>query len=370
MNQYIAIFIIIALGYLLGRIKIKGISFGSSGVLFVALAFGHFNIVAAPEVKNIGLICFVTSVGIIAGTVFLSNFKKKALTYIVLGIVTILVGAGACIAIIQLTKIPTALALGLMNGALTSTPGLAAAMEATGDNLTSVGYGIAYPFGVLGVVLFVQIIPILLRTDIKAEVSHMEVPESEIAVKKPAKITVEPFGFFPFALAVVCGILLGNISIPLPGGAHFSLGMSGGPLMMGLLVGALGKVGPVSLEVNKATMKGMREFGLLLFLVGAGTEAGQGFVEVAVQYGWSLLLYGAVITIVPMVAVYLLARKVFRLETMNSLGMICGGMTSTPALGTLISVAGSDAVATAYAATYPIALVMVIISSQLIAVWF
>jgi putative transport protein len=71
-----------------------------------------------------------------------------------------------------------------------------------------------------------------------------------------------------------------------------------------------------------------------------------------------------------MVFVYLLARKIFRLETMNSLGMICGGMTSTPALGTLISVAGSDAVATAYAATYPVALVMVIISSQLIAAWF
>lgn len=366
MNMYVSIFLIMLLGYLLGRIKILKISFGTSGILFIALIFGHFNLVVPAEIKNIGLICFVTAVGIIAGPVFFRNFKTKVIAYIVLGITAVIIGAIVCIMVIKLANIPSPLALGLLNGALTSTPGLAAALEASGDSMTSVGYGIAYPFGVLGVVLFVQVIPNLLHIDIKDQISRMEKFAEDTKVKKTPKIVIEEMGYFPFAVAVLLGILLGNISIPLQGNTQFSLGMSGGPLLMGLLVGYLGCLGPISLQVNKSMMSSMREFGLALFLIGAGTEAGQGFVEVVSKYGWSLLLYGALMTLIPMVIVYFLAAKLFKLEVMNTLGSICGGMTSTPALGTLISVAGSDVVTTAYAATYPLALVTVILVSQFI----
>ena len=108
--------------------------------------------------------------------------------------------------------------------------------------------------------------------------------------------------------------------------------------------------------------------GLALFLLGAGTDAGKGFVEVVQKYGWALFFQGAAMTLLPMIVLFVLAKAFFKLSTLNALGSICGGMTSTPALGTLIAVAGSDAVTTAYAATYPVALVCVVLSSQFIGV--
>lgn len=368
MSDFMIVVLVMALGYALGRITVKGVSLGTSGVLLVALVFGHFGMVAPAVVKNLGLICFVTAVGVIAGPTFFENFKKGALQYVILGALTILLGALSCAAIIRLVGIPVPLALGLLNGALTSTPGLAAALEATGDPAASVGYGIAYPFGVLGVVLFVQMLPRIAKTDVKAEVQALErLPQRE---RRAGLIQVEPMGFFTFAVAAVLGLWVGNITIPLGSGASFSLGTSGGPLIGGLLLGHLGHVGPISFSFQKETMKTLRELGLALFLLGAGTEAGQGFLEVLQAQGVRLFFLGAIMTLVPMVVVFLLAKMVMKLPTMNALGSLCGGMTSTPALGTLIAVAGSDAVAAAYAATYPVALVMVVLLSQMIAILF
>ena len=77
-------------------------------------------------------------------------------------------------------------------------------------------------------------------------------------------------------------------------------------------------------------------------------------------------VFGIVITLVPMVLGFLFAKYVLKLSLLNNLGSITGGMTSTPALGTLISVSGTEAVASAYAATYPIALIVVVLVSQLL----
>jgi len=370
MNAYFIIFFILLVGYLIGSVHVNGISLGTSGVLLVALIMGHFDYTVPAVVKNMGLICFVTAVGIIAGPVFFENFKKRAGNYVLLGCLTILAGATVCVLTIKLLRIPMPLAVGLMNGALTSTPGLAAALEATNDPMASVGYGIAYPFGVLGVVLFVQLMPRLLKTDVKAEVEALTQLGS-VNKKMPSKLfEVEPLGFFAIAVAVVSGVLIGGITIPLPGGASFSLGNSGGPLLTGLLVGYLGHIGPVDLRAKKTTLESIRELGLALFLLGAGTEAGQGFVEVLQQYGFALFFAGVAMTLLPMIMAFVIATKPMKLSTVNSLGSICGGMTSTPALGTLIGVTGSDAIATAYAATYPIALITVVLCSQFIAILF
>ena len=169
MSNLMIVALTMTIGYLLGRVKVKGLSLGTSGILLAALVLGHFGFVVSPDIKNIGLACFVTAVGIIAGPTFFENFKKGALQYIFLGFLTIGIGAAVCVAVIRISGLPTPLALGLLNGALTSTPGLAAALEATGDPIASVGYGIAYPFGVLGVVLFVQVLPTLLKTDASLE---------------------------------------------------------------------------------------------------------------------------------------------------------------------------------------------------------
>lgn len=151
MSNILIIFLISTLGYFIGSIKIRGLNLGTSGILLVALIFGHFGAILPSVIQDLGLTIFVVSVGFIAGPSFFRNFRSKAAAYVVLGILIILTGAAVCILCIFTFKIPTPLAVGLMTGALTSTPGLAAAMEATKDAAASIGYGIAYPFGVVGV---------------------------------------------------------------------------------------------------------------------------------------------------------------------------------------------------------------------------
>ena len=370
-NNLMLIFTILVLGYALGRITICGLDLGTAGVLLVALVFGHFGVVIPDIVGDLGLICFVTAVGYIAGPKFFRNIKANAKSYILIGLVTILSGALVCVAVIKLFNVPTDICVGLMSGALTSTPGLAAAKEAAGVN-AAVGYGIAYPFGVVGVVLFVQLIPRILKTDMDAERAKFTAAATVSVEKKDEKkrIVIDEFGFFAFALAIILGIILAKISIPLPGGGKFALGTSGGPLLAGLVLGHFGHIGPVDIKPNTAMLKHIREFGLALFLLGAGLEGGAGFVEVLQEQGVMLFVYGALMTTVPMFAAYFFAAKVLKLSVFNSLGSICGGMTSTPALGTLIRVTKTDDVAAAYAATYPFALILVVLCCQFIGILF
>lgn len=106
-----------------------------------------------------------------------------------------------------------------------------------------------------------------------------------------------------------------------------------------------------------------------MFLIGAETNAGEGVVEILIQQGPMLFVYGAIMALVPMIVVYFVAAKVFKFSLFNCLGSVCGGMASTPALGTLIQVAGTDDVASAYAATYPVALALVVLMTQVIGVY-
>ena len=93
----------------------------------------------------------------------------------------------------------------------------------------------------------------------------------------------------------------------------------------------------------------------------AGVSGGMKFIQ---YFKWIYFLYGVIITLVPMVVSFLFTKYVLKLSLLNNLGSITGGMTSTPALGTLISTSGTDDVASSYAATYPIALILTIICSQ------
>ena len=366
-NPLMITFLILSLGYIVGSIKIAGLELGTAGVLLVALVFGHFGYAVPSVVGDLGLIAFVTSVGFIAGPKFFRNFKVNAKSYILLGVIVIAAGALATIGVIKIFNIPTDISVGMMAGALTSTPGLGAAIEATGSDLASVGYGIAYPFGVIGVVLFVQLVPKILKIDIDKEKEKFEAA-SGVEIKEDGKnlFSLDTFGFGAFAIAVVIGIVLAKITIPLPGGTSFALGTSGGPLIAGLVMGHFGKIGKISLKVKKTVLESLREFGLALFLMGAGIKGGAGFVETLAEHGVMLFVYGAIITLFPMLIGYFVAAKVLKLSIFNNLGSICGGMTSTPALGTLVKVTKTDDVASAYAATYPVALVLVVLVCQFI----
>ena len=369
MSSFLAIFVIAAIGYLIGGIKIRGVELGTAGVLLAALVFGHFGVEIPSVVRNFGLATFVASVGFIAGPKFFRDFRKNAKNYILLGFLIILSGALCCVLTVKIGAIRPELAVGLLTGALTSTPGLAAAQEAAGEMsaLATTGYAIAYPFGVVGVVLFVQLIPKMLKIDVDVERKKFaQANSAEIEPYRGKLVNIDGAGFFAFTLALTLGILLGNVRVPLPGGAEFSLGTTGGPLIVGLLFGHYAHIGPVDISISHSMLKVLRELGLMLFLVGAGVQGGAGFVETLRSEGGMLFVYGAVMTLIPMLVGYVVAAKLLKLSLFNTLGSIPGGMTSTPALGTLIDVAGTDDVASAYAATYPIALVSVVLSSQFI----
>ena len=377
------VFMISALGYLVGGIKIKGISLGTAGVLLIALLYGvlasyvpSFNIGQTTInlfnasikssfgiVSNIGTALFVTAVGLIAGPKFFRTFNKKTISYLLMGVIVI--AAGALVAVVLVLVDPNLsadMAIGLLTGGLTSTPGLSAAKEvASNEAAVTAGYGIAYLFGVLGVVLFVQLIPKILKVDIAKERESF-VAANTVNVKeyKGKLISLDPFGFFPFFLAIALGCVIGAIKIP---GLNFSLGTSGGTLVAGLVIGHFGHIGPIDCRIKKETLNFFRELGLVLFLVGAGVPGGVNFVSnVKVSY----FIYGAIMTLIPMIIGFVFAKYVFKLSVFNNLGSITGGMTSTPALGALISAAGTDDVASAYAATYPVALVCVVLVAKII----
>lgn len=184
-NEYVAFFAIVALGILLGKVKIKGISLDVSAIIFVALLFGHYGVVLPDIFQKIGLIFFIYSVGIQAGPGFFESFKKDGLKLVSIAAITVLSGAIVAVTLAYILEIDLKLAVGLFSGALTSTPGLAAAIESTESTLASIGYGIAYPFGVLAVIIFVKITPKLFGKSIQDEEKKYE---DEVKADFPAII--------------------------------------------------------------------------------------------------------------------------------------------------------------------------------------
>ena len=516
------IFLLAAIGYFLGGIRIKGIHLGTSGVLLAALYFGHLGYEIPPLIRDLGLALFVGAVGLTAGSRFFRNLKQNALSYGAIAVAIVSSSAFAVSVFSRFFSMPGALSAGIYTGALTTTPGLAAALEVTQDSAVSIGYGIAYPFGVVGVVLFVQAMPRLLGKDLRVEMQALSesahtpartdlmvrdfvVAEPAVYRKTLSELNIAAFtgavisrvrkgnqvlpafretvllegdvirgvgteealrrleemvgpytsalmsqpglevrdlvlegptlvgktpgslslnkqygvmltrirragvefvptaqtifehkdviravgpsfgldklealvgrqrrafddlGMLPLMAVLAIGTALARVRFMIPGTGGVSLGLAGGPLMAGLIVGHFGGIGPWSLKPSGRLLNVMREAGLMLFLAGAGVAAGHGFVETVARYGWLLFLGGALVTLIPMCVGFILANWVFKLSLPDTLGSICGGMTSTPALGALITAAGSEEVAASYAATYPFALVLVVVASQALA---
>ncbi len=409
-NIYTLLFVVFAvlfLGYLLGRITVKGISLGDAGVFIVALIFGAiafhvneggeliFSGSKAPYdfssglslVEALGLILFVTSVGFIAGPKFFGNFKRNFKSYVLLGLIIILAGGLAAAGCIGLGEVIgyggaiteqdgfVAMIVGLLSGSLTSTPAFSAAKATVAEEyqaLVSVGHGIAYIFGVIGVVLFVQIIPKLTKANMDEERAKLVIKEDGEKKEYKGKLFhIDHMGIAAFSLAAILGTLIGQIKIPLSSeglsGTCFSLTTTGGCLLTSLVFGHFSRIGKISIMPEGSTLKLFRELGLVLFLVGAGIPGGAEFVE---NFDAMYFVYGVIMTIIPMIIGYLFAKYVLKLSLLNNLGSITGGMTSTPALGTLISTAGTEDVASAYAATYPIALIAVVLVSQFLIILF
>jgi putative transport protein len=512
--------VILFLGSWLGQIKIKGLSLGTAGVLLVAMVFGNFGYEVSPIVQNLGLALFIVAVGLQAGPRFFRMMRSSGLIFGVISVIIVIVSVITTIIVSRVFRLSEALSVGLMTGALTSTPGLAAALEATNDPMASVGYGIAYPFGVLAVVLFVQLLPRFSKVDLAEDllvannpVRNMDSPEvMTIEVTNPAinkqtlrelkfsrnnsivisrvirkkwniialsdtvillgdklvtvgkmedlkrfcndvgkevetnlenadnvkmqKVTVDSddvigksmkelrlrrnYGvtvtriersgielnqtprmrlergdvltlvstedrleeveklfsrkklavtnvhILSLSIILLIGILVGMIPFHIPALGTITLGVAGGPLFVALIIGHFGKLGPIHARYYGPSNQVIRDIGLVLFLAGAGTTAGQGLVEVIQAEGIRLMVGGTLITMMPIVVGYFVARYMFKLSIVHSLGALCGGMTSTPGLGAVNQLINSEDPAIAYAAAYPFALILVAIASQLI----
>ncbi len=519
-NPVFVLFLIIAIGLMIGNIKVKGISLDVSAVIFVALLFGHFGLKVPGIFQKIGLVLFIYSIGIQAGPGFFDSLKEKGRSLILLALIIVSLGGLSTLAIVYLLDVDVKLAVGIMNGALTSTPGLAAAINATQSPLASIGYGIAYPFGVIGVILFIRLSPKIFKIDIekqekkynkemtenypkilnknyivennnldgktlgelkirtmtgavvsrilhegksrtgsfsskifngdvikavgtdeslkkveyligqhtnqkipldnKYDIQSLMVTNKKIVNKTIRELNIfqnfsvaityirrsgiditpspnnklrmgdklmvagkkENIDFFAklvgnkksvlaqpnilsFALGIILGIIVGQFSIPLFGGKSFTLGITGGVLLTSLALGRLGKTGPIIWNMHGNMNKIIRQFGLLFFLAAVGTKAGGNLFETINLYGVKLLSAGVIVTMLPLIFGSIIGLFMFKTNFISVLGVLTGGMTSTPGLSAVEPMTKSNAAHIAYATVYPFSMVLLILITQL-----
>lgn len=176
--------LVIAAGTLLGKVKIAGVSLGITWILFVGIFASHFGLRVNDSilsfVKDFGLILFVFSIGMQVGPGFFSSFKKGGLKLNALAVLTVLSGVAIPYAVSAVTGTSLTTMVGVMSGAVTNTPGLGAAQQAcfdiTGANdaTISMGYAVAYPIGVAGVILTMIFLRAVFRIDPETENRRLE----------------------------------------------------------------------------------------------------------------------------------------------------------------------------------------------------
>ncbi len=184
---------VIFMGILLGKIKIAGISLGITWILFVGIFFSHFNMRMDPEalhfLKEFGLILFVYSVGLQVGPGFFSSFKKGGMTLNMLAVLIIFLGILTTYVIYKVTGLPITTMVGILSGAVTNTPGLGAAQQAffdiTGKEGTDIamGYAVAYPLGVIGIIVAIILIRRIFRISFEKENEMLQNEREEKAVR-------------------------------------------------------------------------------------------------------------------------------------------------------------------------------------------
>ena len=205
-SPVLTLFVVIGLGYLAGEIRILGFRFGVAGVLFVGLAVGSLSPeISLPEiVSTLGLIIFVYAVGIQAGPTFFASFQRKGWRDNALAVSALAFGALISLAVSYFTGLPAPRAAGLYCGALTNTPALAAARERVREDAQRrklpaeaerrladepiIAYGIAYPIGVIGVLICFQILRRVWRVDLGKVEEPPEILVRDFAVRNPGVI--------------------------------------------------------------------------------------------------------------------------------------------------------------------------------------
>lgn len=191
---------VIAAGIWLGKLKIGGVSLGVTFVLFVGILMGHFGYTVDGEilkfVREFGLILFIFAIGLQVGPGFFSSFKEGGVRLNMLAVLAIILNAGIVLAIYYIDRDKTSMAalVGVMSGAVTNTPGLAAAQQAVADssaaNTMAMGYAAAYPLGVIGIIVAMFVIKAIFRIKVDKEVEEIEA-DNENSQLKPFLVSME-----------------------------------------------------------------------------------------------------------------------------------------------------------------------------------
>jgi putative transport protein len=176
--------------------------------------------------------------------------------------------------------------------------------------------------------------------------------------------------FVPLFTGIFLGIVLGSMPIVFPGLPQpVRLGLAGGPLIVALLLGRLGRLGRLVFHMPVNTNLAFREFGIALFFAAVGLGAGAKFFATVISpLGLQWLLAGVGVTLLPLLAVGIFARVVWKMNFMDLSGLIAGSMTDPPALAFANNIAGSDSPTVAYATVYPLTTLLRILSAQVLAI--
>jgi putative transport protein len=375
-------------GVILGRLKIGRFSLGISGTLFTGLVIGWFIYqryalpyegtsdapgYAAHMLKYgvvhidffyLFLILFVAAVGLLAARDLGAVLRKYGGKFIILGFIITLTGAVVTylMALASPGQNPFAVT-GVYTGALTSSPGLGAAIETVAkygreaEAAVGAGYAIGYPFGVLVVIIAVNFIPVVFGIDLEAE---KEIFRREMAEARAAAGTREipevSFDIAGFVLTIITGYTIGSMRIYMGPLGYFSLGSTGGVLIGALVLGYIGEIGGIHFRMSNKILGVIRQVSLAFFLCIVGLRYGFGVFDALASGGAYLALVSLLVGIAAILAGYLVGRHLFGINWIMLSGSICGGMTSTPGLGVAIDAVGSDDPAAGYGAVYPFAL--------------
>ena len=176
----------------------------------------------------------------------------------------------------------------------------------------------------------------------------------------------------PIFFGIFLGVLLGSLPIAIPGmNQTFKLGLAGGSLIVALLIGRFGPYyNMVTFATTSANMM-LRQVGLTLFLAAVGLSVGDGFISTIVDGGYMWVLYGVIITMLPLVLVGFVAYKLMHINYYKVVGLLIGSMTGAPALGYVQSLSDkNDQASVCYATVYPLTMFLRVMAGQLLVVFF
>ncbi|MGI6253232.1 MAG: YidE/YbjL duplication [Aminivibrio sp.] len=377
-NHLFLMSLTVGLGIMIGKITIRGISFGISGALFVGLFIGAFGYSVPNDYFTWNLMFFVVAVGLLAAEDTARVIRRYGVKFVILSVAVTGAGALTTYAMARLFSGSASphLIAGTYTGALTSSPGLGAALEATGGNPdVTIGYSVAYPFGVMAVVLFVQLVPAIFRIDVAKE-------KEKLAMEKAASLPVpedggpgegkrsHAFSLLSFVFCIIGGSLLGRISVPLGALGSISLGATGGGLLFALAAGSFERIGPFAMKMDKNVLSAIRAISLGFFLAIVGLNAGGGVVKAFMEHGMLLIAVGIGAALAAEMTGFILGYYVWKINWIILAGAICGAMTSTPGLGAAIDATGTDEVSAGYGAAYPPAIVCMVLFTTMLHTFF